>query len=69
MSKVILVPTDGTTQSNHAVKTAATLATNLGATLTIFHASRTYQSLYYPDGVAMAWPPKKQYDKESSVGG
>jgi nucleotide-binding universal stress UspA family protein len=42
MFKVILVPTDGTTQSNHAVKTAATLATNLGATLTIFHASRTY---------------------------
>lgn len=68
MFKLILVPTDGTTQSNHAVQTAARLATDLGATLMIFHASRTYQSLYYPDGAGLAWPPKKQYDKESAAG-
>jgi nucleotide-binding universal stress UspA family protein len=68
MFKLILVPTDGTTQSNHAVKTAAALATDLGATLMVFHASRTYQSWYYPDGVGMAWPPKKQYEKDASAG-
>ena len=43
MFKRILVPTDGTTPSNHAVKTAAALAKSLGATLTIFHAKRTWK--------------------------
>ena len=68
MFKVILVPIDGTTQSNRAVKTAAALATDLGATLIVFHASHTYQSLYYPDGVGMTWPPKTQYEKDASAG-
>lgn len=68
MFKLILVPTDGTKQSNHAVKTAAALAKDLGATLLLFHASRTYQSLYYPDGAGMAWPPEEQYETESSAG-
>ena len=68
MFKFILVSTDGTTQSNHAVQTAAALATGLGATLMVFHASRTYQSLYYPDGVGMAWPPRKKYEKDASAG-
>ena len=43
MFKRILVPTDGTTPSNHAVKVAAALAKSLGATLTIFHAKRTWK--------------------------
>ena len=68
MFKFILVPIDGTTQSNHAVKTAAALAKNLGATLMVFHASRTYQSMYLPEGMPMAWPPEKQYLKEASAG-
>jgi nucleotide-binding universal stress UspA family protein len=68
MFKLILVSTDGTTQSNHAVKTAATLATDLGATLIVFHASRSYQSLYYPDAAGLVWPPEKQYMKEASAG-
>lgn len=68
MFKCIPVPTDGTKQSNHAVKTAARRAADFGATLIVFHASRTYQSLYYPDGVGLAWPPKKQYEKESAAG-
>ena len=68
MFKLILVPIDGTTQSNRAVKTAAALATDLGATLIVFHASHTYQSLYYPDGVGMTWPPKTQYEKDASAG-
>jgi len=68
MFKVILVATDGTTQSNQAVKTAATLAAEMRATLIVFHASRTYQSFYYPDGIALAWPPKGQFLKESSAG-
>jgi nucleotide-binding universal stress UspA family protein len=68
MFQLILVSTDGTTQSNHAVKTAAALATDLGAALMVFHASRSYQSLYYPDGAGMAWPPKEKYEKESSAG-
>jgi nucleotide-binding universal stress UspA family protein len=66
--KSILVATDGTTQSSHAVKTAARLAKDLGSTLTLFHATRTYQSFYYPDGAAIAWPPEKQYLKEASAG-
>jgi len=68
MFKSILVATDGTTQSNQAVKTAATLATDMGATLIVFHASRTYKSFYYPDGVALAWPPEDQYLEKSSAG-
>ena len=39
----ILVSTDGTAPSNRAVKVAATLAKSLGATLTIFHAQRTWK--------------------------
>jgi nucleotide-binding universal stress UspA family protein len=68
MFKLILVSTDGTTQSNHAVKTAAKLATDLGATLMVFHASRSYQSHYYPDAAGLAWPPEKRYMKESLAG-
>ena len=68
MFKSILVATDGTTQSNQAVKTAATLATDMGATLIVFHASRTYKSFYYPDGVALAWPPEDQDLEKSSAG-
>lgn len=67
MFKLILVPTDGTTQSNRAVKTAATLAADLGAPLLLFHASRTYQSLYFPDGAGMTWPPKERYTKEAAA--
>ena len=43
MFKRILVPTDGTTPSNRAVEAAAALAERLGATLTIFHAKRTWK--------------------------
>ena len=43
MFKRIFVPTDGTKPSNHAVKAAAALAKSLGATLTIFHAKRTWK--------------------------
>ena len=67
MFKFILVPIDGTTQSNHAVKTAAKLAKNLGATLTIYHASRSYKSMYLPEGMPVAWPPEKQFLKEASA--
>ena len=67
MFKVILVATDGTAHSNRAVKTAASLAADLGATLMIFHASRTYQGLYFPDG-GLSWPPRKMYEKEAAAG-
>ena len=67
MFKVILVSTDGTAQSNHAVKAAARLAADLGATLRIFHASRTYEALYFPDGAGLAWPPKENYQKEAAA--
>lgn len=68
MFKSILVSTDGTTQSNNAIKAAAALAKDLDATLTIFHASRTYRSVYYPDAPGLAWPPEKQYLKEAAAG-
>ena len=68
MFKVILVSTDGTTQSNHAIKAAATLAGNLGTKLLIFHVSRTYETLYLPDAVGMVWPPKERYEKEAAAG-
>lgn len=67
MFKLILVSTDGTATSSHAVKTAARLAGDLGATLLIFHASRTYEALYFPDGVGMAWPPKEKYESEATA--
>lgn len=67
MFKRIFVSTDGTTQSARAVEAGAALASTLGATLTLFHASHTYKSQYYPDGGAIAWPPKKQYLKDSSA--
>ena len=67
MFKLILVSTDGTALSNHAVKVATTLASDLGATLLVFHASRTYEALYFPDGVGMAWPPKEKYQKEAAA--
>jgi nucleotide-binding universal stress UspA family protein len=68
MFKRILVGTDGTTLSNRAVRAASALAKELGAALTIFYASRTYQSLYIPDGVGFAWPPEEDYSKETSAG-
>lgn len=67
MFKRILVATDNTTQSNHAVHAAAALAKGLGAALTVFHASRTYKSPYYPDDVGFSWPAEEQYSKESST--
>lgn len=67
MFKRILVATDGTTQSNHAVKAAAALAKGFGATVTLFHAIRTYRSPYYPEDAGFAWPSEKQYLKESSA--
>jgi nucleotide-binding universal stress UspA family protein len=67
MFKRIFVSTDGTTQSARAVKAGAALANSLGATLTIFNASRTYKSHYYPDAGGIAWPPEKQYRKDASA--
>ena len=43
MFKRILVSTDGTAPSNRAVTAAARLAKSLGATLTSFHAQRTWK--------------------------
>ena len=67
MFKVILVSTDGTAQSNQAVKAAARLAADLGARLHIFHSSRTYEALYFPDGAGMMWPPKENFEKEAAT--
>jgi len=67
MFKRIFVAIDGTSHSARAVKAGAALANSLGATLTLFHASRTYKSHYYPDAGGIAWPPEKQYLKDSSA--
>jgi len=67
MFKRIFVAIDGTSHSARAVKAGAALAISLGAKLTLFHASRTYKSHYYPDAGVIAWPPEKQYLKDSSA--
>jgi nucleotide-binding universal stress UspA family protein len=56
----VLVPTDGTTSSNHAVQAAASFV-RLGATLTLFYAVPQYRSHYYAEGVSFAWPSEKEY--------
>lgn len=63
MYKNILVPIDGTTRSNHAVKAASALARATGANLTIFHAMIEFRSPVYPDGVGYEWPSKAEYAK------
>lgn len=68
MFQCILVPTDGTTNSDRAVLEAAGLSNRFGATLTLFHATPEFRSPYYPDGVVITWPSKKEYLAESSKG-
>ena len=68
MFQRILVPIDGTMNSNRAVQTAAGVANRFGATLTLFHASPKFRSPYYPEGAAIAWPSEKEYLAESSAG-
>ncbi len=67
MFRRILVATDGTAESNHAVSEAVALAKRLGATLTVFHASPSYEPLYFSEGAGLGWPPKKQYWEEASA--
>ncbi len=66
MFERILVSTDGTTNSDHALQAAAAIASRLGATLTLFHAIPKYRSPYYPEGAGLDWPTEKQYLAESS---
>jgi nucleotide-binding universal stress UspA family protein len=61
MFKSILVPTDGSPRSRRAVKTAASLAHETGASLTLLHVSPIYRTPYYPDGVFIDWPNEKNY--------
>lgn len=68
MFRRILVPIDGTMNSNRALQAAAGVANRFGATLTLFHASPKFRSPYFPDGAAFAWPSEKEYLAESSEG-
>lgn len=61
MFKSILVPTDGSPRSRRAVKTAASLANETGASLTLLHVSPCYRTPYYPDGVFIDWPSERDY--------
>lgn len=65
MFQNILVPTDGTTSSDHAVRAAAEVAERFGAKLTLLHALPKYRSPYFPEA-GLAWPNEDQYLTESS---
>jgi nucleotide-binding universal stress UspA family protein len=66
MFQNILVPTDGTTSSDHAVRAAAEVAERFGAKLTLLHALPKYRSPYFPE-VGLAWPTEDQYLTESGT--
>ena len=65
MFKRILVATDGSTRSNHALKAAARFAKTFDASLTIFHAIPEYRMPYYPESAVYDWPSEAQYIKDS----
>src|SRR5262245_47791818 len=53
----ILVPTDGSPLAARAVKEAATLARNVGATLTLFYAAPAYHPPMYGEGAVLEGYP------------
>ena len=64
MFKRILCATDGSKRSAHAVKTAASIAKDMGALLTLVHVTPDYRTPYYPDGVMIDWPSEKDYKRD-----
>lgn len=64
MFKRILCATDGSKRSAHAVKTAAAIAKDMGALLTLVHVTPDYRTPYYPDGVMIDWPSEKDYKRD-----
>ena len=61
MYKNILVATDGSALSAHAVVHAVSLAKALGATLTAFYAAPDYPMPAYADGVVYEPVSRKEY--------
>ena len=64
MFRRILCATDGSKRSAHAVKTAASLAHDADAMLTLVHVTPDYRTPYYPDGVMIDWPSEKDYKRD-----
>ena len=64
MFKRILCATDGSKRSAHAVKTAASIAKDMGALLTLVHVTPDYRTPYYPDGVMIDGPSEKDYTRD-----
>jgi nucleotide-binding universal stress UspA family protein len=67
MFKHILVPTDGSRLSAHAVKAAAGLARASGGKVTLFHVIAEYKTPYYPDGYIYDFGTKSEYEKETGA--
>ena len=56
MFKHILVPTDGSSFSEAAVRKAVSLAKDVGARITALYAKPEFRMAYYADGIAMSGP-------------
>lgn len=67
MFKNILVPTDGSRLSDHAVKAAAGLARASGGKVTLFHVIAEYKTPYYPDGYVYDFGTRSEYLKETGA--
>jgi nucleotide-binding universal stress UspA family protein len=61
----ILVTTDGSAHSSRAIRTAARLARNCRASLTIFHAIPRFRTPYVMEGMTYAWPSEPEYLKST----
>ncbi len=60
----ILVPTDGTPASLHALKAGSELARAHKARLTLLHVSPEYATPYVSEGAVFEWPPEEDYRRE-----
>ncbi len=67
MFRRILCATDGSKRSAHAVKTAASMAHDSNALLTLVHVTPDYRTPYYPDGVMIDWPSEKDYKRDCNA--
>ena len=63
----ILVATDGSRLSTHAVKAAAQLARASGGKVTLFHVIPEFKIPYYPDGFIHSFGSKSEYVKETGA--
>lgn len=67
MFKRILVPVDGSPRSARAIKAAATIASQSGGSLTLFHATPLYDPPYAISDYAFAGMSEAQFHEQATA--